>query len=550
MAQAAPSTEVVTVGSGIAALTAAALLARAGVQVLVLEQHTATGGYAHAFHRETDLGTYTFDPAVHLLADPPLWQGIFDFLEIGDRCKLVPAEHFYRAVLPDLTLDLPAEREAFIQAHVDAFPAHGDSIRRFWDLCGTIHSEAHELPPTMSFSDLDQLMTIAPNLIRYRNATIADVLDEYIDDAHTKALVAASWHYLGLPPSQASFMTFAQLTSVHTTTGVATVEGGVQRIADALVESIERDGGEVRTGALVTRILVENGRATGVVVDGEAITANTVLSNADTFQTFGTLVPEDALPSAYLRRLRRLEPSGSGFCLFAATGADLAAHRPPVQIFAFDTWDHEENHRRTQRGDFAVHWITPASVHDATVAPPGEHVVTATVTVPYDIGTPWPELRDGCRERVLRAIEDALPGFSSELRFAEVATPTTFQRFSLNINGAIHSWEQTVRQTEARRPAQVTPIDGLYLCSQWTNIGGGFLRAFVCGISTAKMLLAAQGRGESVPDFRSVPVPPLDGAPPAGPPDGRLAQLLFGARMTLGLGMRRLREKLRARRAG
>jgi phytoene dehydrogenase-like protein len=195
-----------------------------------------------------------------------------------------------------------------------------------------------------------------------------------------------------------------------------------------------------------------------------------------------------------------------------------------------------------------VHWITPASVHDATVAPPGEHVVTATVTVPYDIGTPWPELRDGCRERVLRAIEDALPGFSSELRFAEVATPTTFQRFSLNINGAIHSWEQTVRQTEARRPAQVTPIDGLYLCSQWTNIGGGFLRAFVCGISTAKMLLTAQGRGESVPDFRSVPVPPLDGAPPAGPPDGRLAQLLFGARMTLGLGMRRLREKLRNRR--
>ena len=509
--------QVVTIGSGIAALTAAALLSRAGVKVLVLEQHTATGGYAHAFHRETERGTYVFDPAVHLLADPSLWQGIFDFLDVGDRCRLVPAEHFYRAVLPTLTLDLPAERDAFVETHVEAFPAEAENIRRFWSMCATVHREAHDLPPTMSFSGLDELPKIAPNLLRYRNATLADVLDEYIDDPHAKSLCAASWHYLGLPPSEASFLTFAQLTSVHTTTGVVTVEGGVQRIADALVHAIERDGGEVRTEALVTKVLIQDGRATGVVVDGEEIAADTVLSNADTFQTFGSLVSNDELPDAYLRRVRRLEVSGSGFCLFAATGTDLTVHRPPVQIFTFDDWDHEENHRRTQAGDFAVHWVTPASVHDPTVAPPGEHVVIATVTVPYDLGTPWPELKDASRDRVLRAIEEALPGFSDGLRFAEVAMPPTFERFSLNRRGAIHSWEQTVRQTEAKRPAQVTPIEGLYLCSQWTNIGGGFLRAFVCGISTAKMLLARGGRANAIPDFRSVPVPPADAGPPARP---------------------------------
>ena len=54
----------------------------------------------------------------------------------------------------------------------------------------------------------------------------------------------------------------------------------------------------------------------------------------------------------------------------------------------------------------------------------------------------------------------------------------------------------------------MTPIEQFYLCSQWTNIGGGFLRAFVCGISTAKLLLARSGRSDAIPDFRSVPVPP------------------------------------------
>jgi len=115
---------------------------------------------------------------------------------------------------------------------------------------------------------------------------------------------------------------------------------------------------------------------------------------------------------------------------------------------------------------------------------------------------------DACRDGILAAIENALPGFSDELRFVEVATPPTFERYSLNSNGAIHSWEQTLAQTESKRPPQLTPIDGLFLCSQWTNIGGGFLRAFVCGISTAKMLLARRGQQDAVPDFRSVPVPP------------------------------------------
>src|SRR5207247_8433177 len=141
-------------------------------------------------------------------------------------------------------------------------------------------------------------------------------------------------------------------------------------------------------------------------------------------------------------------------------------------------------------------------------------------------------------------IEDVLPGFMDELRFAEVATPPTFERYSLNRHGAIHSWEQTIKQTESKRPPQVTPIEQFYLCSQWTNIGGGFLRAFVCGISTAKMLLAASGRTDAVPDFRSVPVPPIDGAPQMGPPGGRVAQLVFGARMMLRMGTHRVREKL------
>lgn len=496
--------DVVVIGSGIAGLTAGALLANTGRRVAVVEQSQGLGGYAHAFRRG-DRGQYTFDPAVHLLADQQLFGGVLGHLGVRNRCVFIPSAHFYRAMLPGFALDLPANREGYVEAHARAFPHEAGGIRRFWEFCRVIHREAHDMPAAVHLRDLDAAVAAAPNLFRYRHATLAQVLDEYVSDPRARAVCAVPWQYLGVPPSRAAFQTFAQLTTVHTDDLFA-IEGGVERLIDALAEVIRAAGGVISTSCRVAGILVENGRALGVrLADGQELRSDWVLSGADPFQTFEQLVAREYVPASYSRKLGRMRVSGSAFLLFAASRLDLSAWDLPHQIFSHETWDHEENYRLTARGDFGVRWITPTSLLDPSVAPEGEHVVVCKAITPYDVGTPWAEIKERCTRKLLAELDAVLPGFTDELTFVESATPLTVERFSLNRLGAIHSWEQTPAHTESKRPAPQTPVDHLLLCSQWTSIGGSFLRAFFTGIITAQIVLTRSGAPDALPDFRAVP---------------------------------------------
>ena len=366
--------DVIVIGSGIAGLTAGALLAYAGNRVVVCEHAQGLGGYAHAFRRG-DRGQYTFDPAVHLLADQQLFGGVLGLLGVRDRCTFIPSDHFYRAMFPGYAIDLPADREGYVAAHVQAFPHEADGIRRFWELCRVVHREAHDMPPAMHLRDLDAAVAAAPNLFRYRKSTVSEVLEEHVTDPRARAVCAVPWQYLGVPPSQAAFQTFAQLTTVHTDDLFA-IEGGVERLIDALAEAITGRGGEIVTGCRVTGILVEDGRALGVTLaDGQELRADWVLSGADPFQTFETLVAREHVPNSYLRKLSRMRVSGSAFLLFAASRLDLSGWDLPHQIFTHASWDHEESYRLTSVGEFGVRWITPTSLLDPSVAPEGEHVV-------------------------------------------------------------------------------------------------------------------------------------------------------------------------------
>ena len=518
--------DVIVVGGGMGGLSSGAFLAKSGRHVLVLEGQDGPGGYAHAFQR----GPYTFDPAVHIT--PQARKGLpYDLLlrilGVKDEVEFLPIDAMYSAVYPGLREHLPVGREAFIAAHDRHFPGETDGLRRFWQLAAQVTRESQELAPQIAFRDLDKAVARYPTLFKYRNLPVSAVLDEFITDPRLKTLATTSWPYLGLPPDELSFFSWSGMMMSILDDGPSYSKGSFQRVADAFVTALAKHGGEFVARTTVEKILVEEGRVTGVrLAGGRVIRAPLVVSNADARQTFEELVGAEQLPASFMRNFRRLHPSLSAVVVYAATSLDLRQHDAAHETFVSRHWDHNETHRDILAGRPGGMWINVPTLVDPSLAPAGEHIVITTSLAPFDIGKPWGDERSRYTEALVNEVEGVYPGFRDAITHIETATPATLQRFGRNSQGAIYGWANTASQAGTKRPNRQTPIRGLYLAGHWTQPGSGNFRAVYSGL-----LLSAEIQGyESGGDYMDELVRDAGLAGPPPPPTRSmgLIQLIAG----------------------
>jgi phytoene desaturase len=511
---AAPDFDVIVVGCGLGGLSAAALLARAGVRVLAVERQDGPGGCAQAFRR----GPYLFDPAVHFTQEGR--QGRFldlllDHLDVRDDVELVAIPTAYGARFPGLGITVPAGGEAALAAHIDACPGDAAGLSRYFDTLAAFNVEATHIGMQLGLRDLDDAVEQFPTFFRYRRATLADVLDDHLDDPRTQQLCAAMWPYLGLPPSRLSFYAFQQFFNVIVEQGTFYCRGSFQRLADALAHVVRRDGGDLRFGTAVTAIEVTGGHVRGVRLDdGERVTAPVVISNADPHRTFTDLLDPDLLPRRLHRRLARMEPSVSAFVLYAATALDVSRLAVGHETFLHDDWDHEATYRGVLAGDPGGVWVNVPTLADPRLAPPGEHLVIVTALAPHAVDGGWPAARDRWTDALLARVERMLlPGLTASLAHLEAATPLALERHIGSHRGAIYGAAVTPDQTGSKRLAHTTPIEGLYLSGAWTHEGPGSFRVLLSGFMTARLVLRALGLDDRVPDLRPADLPRLGSTP-------------------------------------
>ncbi|MGH2854333.1 MAG: phytoene desaturase family protein [Solirubrobacteraceae bacterium] len=485
---AAPTAErydVVVIGAGLGGLSAAACLAKAGRRVALVEREAGPGGNARAFRR----GPYTFDPAIHVTA-----QGFnvefLDFylssLGIDGEVELLRAADCFGCDIGGERWTLPVGVEALKDYLAERFPREADGVRRFVETCAQTTRESQAPPPRVGLSDLDAIKAQLPMLFKYRRATLADVLDEHMRDPLAKAVCGAQWPYLGLPPGRTSFMAYSGAWMALVEPGPVYVRGSFQSLADGLAKCVEDNGGEVLLSRTATAIELADGRVAGVQLDGaERLAAEVVVSNADARQTFERLLPAEALPERFRRRLDKMRPSVSAFVLFSAARLDPAEHGLSHEHFVYPDSDHDANFDGALGGALGGTWFSVPTMHDPTLAPAGEHVVVFSSLMPYDVGEPWEQAKPRYTELMLEAAERTLPGYREALTFADSATPETFQRYTLAERGAAYGWENTPNQTVPKRLDYRTPVEGLYLAGHWTHPGTGSIRCLLSGAQTA-----------------------------------------------------------------
>ncbi|MFB6200536.1 MAG: phytoene desaturase family protein [Halorhabdus sp.] len=508
-----PTHDAVVIGAGLGGLVAGAKLAQAGERVLVLEQHSIPGGCATTFQRRD----FEFDVSLHEIDgfdDHDIKRNIFEDLGVLDRLSFEPIADFYRYQRGDQDITIPHGRQQASRKLAREFPDDAEGIRTFYDVIMDLRESLLEFASVGEPSLPAKLLFALQNrtFLRHRHKTLGAFLDDLLDNDAPKRILTANLGYYHDDPYSLSLPFFAVAQGGYIADGGYYIKGGSQRLADCLVTLIQEAGGRVETGRRVTDILVDDGRATGVrhehsrsgttTPTGEAVRttgANTVVANAAV-----PLVAENLLPASYGKQLGaqvanwEVAPSLTTLYLgFETPPRELgcAQYSTVVQHPAVDSLADVASVQRTSYGQRTLTFVDYSQI-DADLTEDGKSV-GAISTIDYH--DEWAGLEDSeYREKkahvkavLRRRLVDQYPRLDDAIAHAEVATPKTIQRYTMNPGGTAYGFAQTPSQSLFDRRVE-SPVSNLEFASAWTFPGGGFTGAITSGHLAAESLLLGE----------------------------------------------------------
>jgi phytoene dehydrogenase-like protein len=498
--------DVAIIGGGHNGLIAAYYLARAGLKTVVFERRGEVGGgsVTSEIHPGFRCPTLSHETLLHdrIARDMHLERhGLARLTPAAQVCSL--ATGAAPLVLYD-DVERSAESIGRLSAHdADAYPAFRSAIESIASVLGDTFDTA---PPDIdhpAVGDLWHLLGTGRRfralgkrdgyrLLRYVPMPIADLAHEWFETELLRAAIAApglSGTMLG--PRSAGSALVMLLREAHRLRagGSKVVRGGPGALTHALATAARAAGVEIRTGAGVDRIVIREGRAAGVRVGGQTISAQRVVSAVDPKTTFLSLIEPFDLTPDFGAKMHNYRAAGTvakvnlAVAALPAFGVDATALSGRIQIGPeLDYMERAFDHAKY--GEFSGEpWLDvsiPSTVDDS-LAPAGAHVMSVYVHyAPYRLrGGDWATSRDALLEATTRVLERHAPGIRQQIVASQTITPAELESEYGFGGGHIFHGEMTLDQLFTMRPLlgyarYAGPIGGLFLCGAGTHPGGFF----------------------------------------------------------------------------
>lgn len=477
--------DAIVIGSGMGGMAAAAALSKAGHKVLLLEQYQTLGGLSHSFTMEG----FSWDAGIHYLncvapedrerrildwlSDKPIEMAsmgtIYDNLRIGDAAPLSLSRP-YAAQARDLKDRFPDEAEA-IDAWINALKEGREAVMKV--------TSTRSMPDFVGTA----LRWWHGNAIdRWCKRTTQEVIDEITDNPILAAAFAAQWFDHGGRPSKASFALHALITGSYLESGAWYPVGGGGALAEHILPTIEKAGGQARANTKVETLLIEDDRVVGVrTAEGEDIRADTVISDIGARETVNHLLPDDCGHQDWIDEIRALPHSVAHFSLFVGFEGDIQRAGAT-----------RSNHWIYPDGKVDVVWtdvpdtlppglfVSFASLKDPAHDPgPSQKYAGEIVAwVDWSVVEKWADKEPGSRGEDYHAfktrVEDAMfglfkahfPELAELVVFRNLSTPLTTHAITGHHKGAFYGIDTTPDRLMSEALQTKTPIPGLFLAGQ------------------------------------------------------------------------------------
>lgn len=494
--------DVIVVGAGISGLTAASLLSKRGLKVAVIEKSYNPGGSCGIFKRDNVI----FDQGSAMLfgfGEKGFNSHRFVFNCLEEPIDVIKHDFLYCVNFMDRRIKFWPDVDKFSEELGQVFPSEKENIKKFYHDLSKMHQHLMVENPVFTTPDETDGPNSLKNFMRhpvsyakflsYMNKSTKSLLMQYFKDPEIfKFFDKLTSTYCYTTVEETPAILSAIMFVENHVGGSFYPAGSTLFLPGKLEKVIEENDGQMLLQKEVVEILFENGKPSGVKLNtGENLYANNIVYSGTVYNLYEKLIDPKYLTKEKIEWAKNLIPTYPSVVLYAYIDRQaIPGDTIPIEMLVGNP---------DQLDDSEVTVYIP-SIDDRTVCGEDGQVVIAIGPTfeswNKENNTEYIEKKEKEKLRLYEVLEKRFPGFKKSIRYAEIATPITIEKYTNKNGGSVAGPKQMIGQHMFHRMHTKSEWDTLYCCGESTVMGTGTPTVTVSGLSAANAILKKLGMEE------------------------------------------------------